>query len=149
MSNNSDVKKALAGLSGGGMVKSDKQFNDSSPKAKHETAYTKILDAYAANIDETLRRKRHYKTLIFWLAFALLAGVSLLLVGLLVILIWKKPLTGVAEWCSVVIPALVSFLTVFFVIPKVITEYLFNSEEEKYMSQIIKNIQTYDKENHT
>ena len=149
MSNNTNVQAALAELSGDELVESDKQFNASSPKAKHETAYTQILDAYAENIEQTLKKKRCYKTLIFWLAFALLAGVFVLLVGLLIVLVWKKPLTGVAEWCSIVIPALVSFLTVFFVIPKVITEYLFNSEEEKYMSEIIKNIQNYDKENQT
>lgn len=76
-----------------------------------------------------------------------LDGVFVLFVGLLFVLLWKKPLTGVAEWCSIAVPALVSFLTIFFVIPKVITEYLFNSEEEKYMSEIIKNIQNYDKAN--
>lgn len=83
--------------------------------------------------------------MIFWLAFILLVGVFVLLVGLLIVLIWKKPFTGIAERCSIVLPALVSFLTVFFDIPKVITEYLLNSEEEKYMSEIIKNIQNYDK----
>lgn len=64
---------------------------------------------------------------------------------LLILLILKKPLTGIAEWCSIVVPALAAFLTVFLVIPKVVTEYLFNAEEEKYMSEIIRNIQNYDK----
>lgn len=149
MGNDAKVQDVVAELSGAELVESDKQFNTSSPKSKHETAYTQILDAYAQNIEQTLKKKRLFKTLIFWLAFALLAGVFILLIGLLIILIWKKPLAGIAEWCSIVIPALVSFLTVFFVIPKVITEYLFNSEEEKYMSEIIKNIQNYDKENQT
>lgn len=84
-------------------------------------------------------------TMVFWLAFILLAAVFVLLVGLLIVLIWKKPFTSIAEWCSIVLPALVSFHTVFFVIPKVITEYLLNSEEEKYMSEIIKTIQNYDR----
>lgn len=149
MGNDAKVQDVVAELSGAELVESDKQFNTSSPKSKHETAYTQILDAYAQNIEQTLKKKRLFKTLIFWLAFALLAGVFILLISLLIILIWKKPLAGIAEWCSIVIPALVSFLTVFFVIPKVITEYLFNSEEEKYMSEIIKNIQNYDKENQT
>lgn len=148
MSNNTKVQEALAELSGDELVESDKQFNTPSPKAEHETAYTKILDAYAKNIEKTLEKKRCYKSLIFWLSFGLLIGVFILLVVLLVILLWKKPFSGITEWCSIVIPALVSFLTVFFVIPKVITEYLFNSEEEKYMSEIIKNIQNYDKADH-
>lgn len=149
MSKNTNVQEVLAELSGDERVESDKQFNAPSPKAKHETAYTQILDAYAENIEKTLKKKRCYKSMIFWLAFILLAGVFVLLVGLLIVLIWKKPFTGIAEWCSIVLPALVSFLTVFFVIPKVITEYLFNSEEEKYMSEIIKNIQNYDKGDRT
>lgn len=130
-------------------VNSDKEFNAPSPKDKHETAYTTILDAYAANIVQTLDKKRTFKTQVFWLAFGLLVVAFLLLVGLLAVLICCKPFAGIAEWCSVMIPAMVSFVTVFIVIPQVITEYLFNSEEEKYMSEIIKNIQNYDKENHT
>lgn len=145
MDNHSDVQKAISMLSRNEIVTSDKQFNNETPKDQHETAYTKILDAYAENIAETLKKKRCYKTRIFWLSYILLSGVAILLVVLLCVLIWKKPLTGVAEWCSVVIPALVSFLTVFFIIPKIITEYLFNAEEEKYMSEIINNIQNYDK----
>lgn len=159
MSDHSDLKKVLDSLAElektlvdrnyDEKVKSDKQFNAPSPKDKHETAYTKILDAYADNIVQTLNKKSLFKTCVFWLTFALLAGGFLLLVGLLVILILCKPFTGIAEWCTVVIPALVSFVTVFIVIPKVITEYLFNLEEEKYMSEIIKSIQNYDKENYT
>lgn len=148
MSNNTKVQEALAELSDDKLVESDKQFNRPSPKAEHETAYTKILDAYAHNIEETLKKKRRFKSMIFWLSFCLLVGVFLLLIALLIILLFKKPFSGIAEWCSIVIPALVSFLTVFVVIPKVITEYLFNSEEEKYMSEIIKNIQNYDKADH-
>ena len=141
-----DFARALAKLQDGRLVKSDSRFNKETPKAKHENAYTTILDAYAENITETLKTKRLFKAMVFWLAFILLALVFILLVVLLVWSIWKKPFTGIKEWCTVIIPALVSFLTVFFVIPKIITEYLFNSEEEKYMSEIIKNIQTYDKE---
>lgn len=148
MNNSSDVKKAIAGLTSEEIVESDKQFNISSPKDEHETAYTKILNAYANNIDKTLENKRLFKKIVFWLAVVLLAGVFILIVGLLGFLIYKKPFDGVAEWCSVVLPAIVSFLTIFFVIPKIITEYLFNAEEEKYMSEIIKNIQNYDKEDH-
>lgn len=140
--------RALAKLQGTLLVKSDARFNKETAKAKHESAYTTILDAYAENIEKTLKTKRLFKAMVFWLAFALLALVFLLLVGLLIWSVWKKPFTGLKEWCTVIIPALVSFLTVFFVIPKIITEYLFNSEEEKYMSEIIKNIQNYDKENH-
>ena len=147
MGNKTNVKLALAELSDDGIVKSDCQFNAPTQKDNHETTYTKILDAYAENIEETLKKKRFYKTMVFWLAYVLLAGVFLLFFGLLIWSIRTKPFTGIKEWCTVIIPALVSFLTVFFVNPKVITEYLFNSEEEKYMSEIIKNIQNYDKEN--
>ena len=143
-----DILRALNQLHGD-KVKSDNQFNKPTPKDDHEQAYTKILDAYADNIHRTLKTKRLFKAMVFWLAFALLALVFILLVFLLVWSIWKKPFTGVKEWCTVIIPALVSFLTVFFVIPKIITKYLFNSEEEKYMSEIIKNIQSYDKEDHS
>lgn len=148
-STKTDVQEQIADLSSSNKKEVDDEgFFVPSPKDKHETSYTAILDAYADNIKETLKIKRSYKTWVFWLTFILLAGVSLFPILLLVIAIFWKP-ANLAEWCTVVLPVLISFLTVFIVIPEVITKYLFNSEEEKYMSEIIKNIQNYDKENHT
>ena len=45
-----------------------------------------------------------------------------------------------------IIPSLVSLLTSFIVIPKIVAKYLFNRSEEDNMTQVIKNLQSYDDE---
>ncbi len=57
-------------------------------------------------------------------------------------------LTGVVSvsHVSVLIGTFVSFLTVFIVVPHTIAKYLFNTDEEKYMTDIIKSIQVHDAE---
>lgn len=137
--------KMLEALRTADREKFDSEFNRPSQREKHETAYTEILNAYSTNIVKTLSKKRFYKTLIFWLSFVLLASISVGMFVLLAILIVTDHIQDILDWCSIIVPAVVSFLTIFIVIPRVITEYLFNAEEEKYMSEIIKNIQNYDK----
>lgn len=146
MSNDPHFEKMLNDLSkrSGKEIETDSEFNTPTPKDDHDNAYTAILAAYADNLRKTMQSKRTFKRWFFWTSCFLLVGVFLLLVCV----IWlaaKKPAADILEWCSAVLPALGSFLTVFIVIPKIIAEYLFNLEEEKYMSEIIKNIQDYDK----
>lgn len=45
---------------------------------------------------------------------------------------------------GVVLPALITLITSFLVIPEIIAKYLFNSEEENSLIEIIKSLQTYD-----
>lgn len=139
--------QALTQLDNTEKVSSDVQFNYDTPRARHDESYTAILDAYTESVRDNLKKKSTYKSITFWISCAFLVIIFLLMVFILIYLVCKKSFTGVAQWCAIVVPALASFLTVFIVIPKVITKYLFNSEEEKYMSEIIKNLQDYDKIN--
>ncbi len=123
--------------------KSDDAFNKENNKSEHELTYTEILGAYSRNIKETLEQKRTYKKAIFWLSFVLLCLFTLAIIALIVFSFLSQ--STLVERISLIVPGLVSFLTVFIVIPHVITQYLFNADEEKYMSDIIKHIQDYDK----
>ena len=145
MSNNADFREAIGDLNPKMGVKNDGQFNENLNKESHELSYTRILNAYTRDLEKTLKRKRLYKSMVFWLSYTLLLGVSVLLV---VMLFTKNP-NSIIEWCAVVIPVIMSFLTIFIVIPQIITQYLFNAEEEKYMSEVIQNIQNYDKDKST
>ena len=134
------------GLEGRNEVKTESQLSD---KEQHEASYTEILKAYTKSIQKTLCWKFWFKVAMFFLSYALLIAVSVwLFFALKGSVASKEAVEAVFDWKEWLVsigPVVVSFLTVFIVIPKVITEYLFNSEEEKYMSEIIKNIQDYDK----
>lgn len=73
------------------------------------------------------------------LVLSFLAG----LVIPIVYLLCSKDLI-LANYLSLILPELLTFFTSFMVIPKIITNYLFNKDEEKYMSQIISNTQKFD-----
>lgn len=45
---------------------------------------------------------------------------------------------------AVALSALGSLATIYLTIPKIISNYLFNKDEEKYMCEIVKNIQGHD-----
>lgn len=140
-------EELIDSLSGTRSYESDAEFNI-DVVSNHEKCYTDILRAYSENLEKTLVRKLFYKKCIFWLSFALLIIFPILILAVIIIIAgfqYYGCYINMAEWCSIIIPALISFLTVFIVIPKVITQYLFNSNEEKYMSDIIKHIQDYDK----
>lgn len=128
----------------------DQQFNDDSHKARHEGSYTKILESYADGIKLTLEQKTKYKPRFFTLSYWFLLGGSLIFILLLfmclhIFMYNKSDSALISGVTSVILSATISFLTIFIVIPKIITKYLFNSEEEKYMTEIIKSIQEYDK----
>lgn len=118
----------------------DDEFNSEKNIIEHEKLYTDILSAYTESLKITLKRKLFYKKCVFWLSYALLC----IFPAGFICLVFKYDFKSLVEWCSLIIPVLISFLTVFIVIPHVITQYLFNAEEEKYMSDVIKHIQDYD-----
>ena len=124
---------------------SDDEFNKN--REAHEGSYTEILKAYETDIKNTLTKKSVYKPAIFWLSFIILVSACLLVLGLTITLIIMACIKNdLALWVTTVTEVLLAFLATFIVIPQVITNYLFNTEEEKYMSEIIKSIQTYDRE---
>ena len=133
------AETAIQGLASSQKVDSDKDFNELTKQ--HENSYTQILKAYTTDLEKTLKTKRLYKHFVFWLAFVFLV-VSFLFFGIMIIISLK--LENLERTILAIIPVIISFLTIFIVIPHIITEYLFNLEEEKYMSEIIKNIQIYD-----
>ena len=142
-----DVKKWVKGLGQAkeSSVISDEVFNENIQS--HENSYTEILAAYQEDIKSTLKKKANYKPKVFWFSFLTLIGACGLVLFLTVTVIIKAIHTdNLLLWIVTITETLLSFLTTFMVIPQVITNYLFNTEEEKYMSEIIKNIQSYDQE---
>ena len=136
-----EPKKLAEQLKGIAPVKTDDTFNAQANVDEHEKLYTDILIAYTEHLRVSLANKAKYKTCLFWLSFTLLIVFPIQLITVLA----QREFVDAYEWWSVVSPAVLSFLTIFIVVPKIIAKYLFNSEEEKYMTDIIKHIQEYDK----
>lgn len=122
---------------------SDRELSSSDKQnmIRHGELYTRLLSIYVEHAEQTLRAKRRFKKEFYGLCEHILrisCGVFLCMVFLM--------MTGVVSMADPValIGTFVSFLTVFIVIPQLITKYLFNLEEEKYMTDIIKSVQDHD-----
>ena len=97
--------------------------------------YSEILRTYKNNLLLALRKKRTFKQWVFWISLAIL--ITSFILTVIVIFVFSKKLGVIASGVA-------SLLTVYLTIPKIISDYLFNKDEEKYMCEIIKNIQKYD-----
>ena len=107
----------------------------------HNEAFTKLLNSYTDNLEGSLAQKRVFKS-----AFFLgVCGVLWKILDLTTMVVTQGVngnLSG--ENMGLYLTAMGTFLTSFIVLPKVITKYLFNPEEEKGMADIVKAIQEYD-----
>lgn len=134
---------------GGIRVKSDDDLKkrDIDSLKKHTDDYDTILNSYSDHVSKTLKSKRIMKCVFFWLSFSIMSLFSLLIIAC-PILFLIKPTTGNARLLDYIVPAitaLTSFLTVFIVIPKIIAKYLFNSNEDTVMKDVVSSIQKFDK----
>lgn len=144
MNDDNRIKEIVESLSEEKLIDTDQEFNKNKFVEEHEKDYSKILEAYSDYLQKNLDRKHCFKGIIFWVSISLLVMVVILFIDTIHTLSLNRCF-DLVTWISQIAPVVISFLTVFIVIPQIITKYLFNTEEEKYMSEIIKNIQDYDR----
>ena len=104
-------------------------------------AYNKILSHYEESIGFNLKSKHACKIATFSVSLLILV---ITVIGFFVMFVKCSSFPLLTDRLTVIIPLIISFLTVFIVIPKIITEYLFNKNEEKYMMQLLENMLKFD-----
>lgn len=101
----------------------------------HYDTYSALLDLYDDAIKKDLEEKRGYKEKYYTLSINVLKiSIILLIVAFVFFNDNREALIG----------AVVSFLTVFIVIPKTIAQYLFDEQESQNIIEIIKAVQKHD-----
>lgn len=113
--------------------------NDELSMRSHNESYTKILAGYSNTLEENLTAKCDYKKWFFWCCIGILFSVAMTLIGSVQHLTF-----AIQNVISIVSAISVAFIASFMIIPKIITNYLFNLNEEKNMMEIIQNIQKHD-----
>ena len=96
--------------------------------------YTQILDNYSKYLEETLNKNKVSKKYLINLMIIVLV----LIIGAFIII------SFIGNHLAI-ISAFISLVSAIIVIPTKIVEYLFNPQETQQISEIIKNIQNYDK----
>lgn len=121
---------------------------------KHSSIYTKLLIMYYASIKRSLLLKNFLK-IAFFIITMLAFGAVIYIFGksltdvfdLLKSLLEQEKVNteSIVGMITIVVPAASSLIVAFVKIPKIIAKYLFNKEEDNYISKIIKDIQDYDR----
>lgn len=96
--------------------------------------YTQILDNYSKYLEETLNKNKVSKKYLINLMIIVLV----LIIGAFIII------SFIGNHLAI-ISAFISLVSAIIVIPTKIVEYLFNPQETQQISEIIKNIQNYEK----
>ena len=119
--------------------------SDNSSLVKHNDQYTKLLQIYVRYARSTIKTKQRYKHQFYKLITRLLWAIvimTLLTVFYAVLLYGDKEMSQ--NLLTTLIAGGASLITAIIVLPQTIAKYLFNPEEEKVLSEIIKNVQKYD-----
>lgn len=130
----------------------DNPDSDYDEVLKHQKKYTKLLSVFV----NTTRINLYIKILLKVLFFVVTIGIWLCMIKLFSISSKdvlniiettnddEKYIKTTIDLLATFIPSLVSLITSFIVIPKIIAEYLFNVKEENSMVSIITSLQSYD-----
>lgn len=120
---------------------------------KYTDAYVNILDTYRTQIDSSVTKKNGLKEYFFTaikhimyaLTFLFITTIigSFILFGLMIKFNYQS-VSVITGSVSAIISSFVTMVLSIFKLPEIIANYLFNKEEDKLMSDIIKNIQTYE-----
>ena len=129
---------------------SEKDLNksDVSSLSKHNHQYTKLLKTYVKEFKINSKNKSNNKESIFIIAKRLLTYIPLFtcFFMLATLLLLALNVIDFLEAIPGLLTALVSLIGTFMVIPQMITEYLFDKDEEKHLAEIISRIQEYDRD---
>lgn len=106
--------------------------------------YTAILENYASITTWRNRFKEFHKWFFFWLI--VVSGIFgiVLMYRVFKIILDTNNIEKIIEATPVLLTAMVSFVSTIIVVPKTITEFLFNIKEDTGITEIIKHTQEHD-----
>lgn len=118
--------------------------DDRSRLQERNGKYSEILDAYTKNAKRVLWIKLIFRVVFLIVSIGALVGTFGLFCTVLWWIAYEKIDIGYMQTMVSIISSMVSMITVFIVLPKIMTKYLFDIEEEKNIYNIVKQIQEYD-----
>lgn len=145
------VAQNLENIYGAKQVESDEALlhkSDTSSLSAHNEQYTALLRAYVRDFENNAKDKRQNKQVLFKIAKRLLFWIPLVVILFIFVTLICIALdkVDVLEALPGLFTALATLLGTFLIVPQMITEYLFNKDEENHLAEIISKIQEYDRD---
>ncbi|MCI9141251.1 MAG: hypothetical protein HFH87_01355 [Lachnospiraceae bacterium] len=127
-------------------VKSDEQLknDDRFRMTERNGKYSELLEAYTTNTKRSLLIKVSFRIIFLLVSIGVLVGTFVVFCVTIWCILTNKVEAAYIETIVSILSVMVSMVTVFIVLPKIMTKYLFDIEEEKNMYNVVKQIQDYD-----
>lgn len=138
-STDSTEKQKVLSMAGG--LDPKNPIKDDKGLENRANMYNDILRDYRDSIHNTLKSKHVYKIITYVIVSAILVAIT----ASTIVLLFMYTKFDAIDWIAVAVPMMISFLTTFIVIPKIIAGYLFDKDEEKHMTDLLKILIEYDK----
>lgn len=123
----------------------DELQNDDRIRMKERNKkYSEVLDAFVSNTKKVLWIKLVFRVIFLLVSMGALVGIFVVFCAVLWWAANGKIEAGYLETVVTIISSMAAMMTVFIVLPKIMTKYLFDVEEEKNIYNIVKQIQDYD-----
>ena len=128
------------------LANDDLTYSDNVHLSKHNEEFSELLFEYVENYKKACKIKLSARKKMFCASVVILLMTTFTVVGAVIwgcvfITMNKGDITAVLP---TIVGAVVSLVSAFMVIPQIIANYFYNSDEEKYLSDIIGKIQDYD-----
>ena len=140
------VNESVSNLSEGNRADDRLARSDQFHLTKHNKEFTELLTCYVDNYKKLWKDKIVLRRRMFYACLILLFLVSAVSGGVIVVAT-VYAFCGNGSFESIapaVVGAVASLISGFMTIPKIMAQYLYNAEEEKYLADIIGKIQEYD-----
>lgn len=122
--------------------------SDTSSITDRNIRYSNVLSNYNHYLYDTCEFKKTYRVLFikFFLGLSALIIIALLILIFLIFISLFYFKTFSTEILIALVSSLISLIGSLIIIPTKLADFIYNKDEEKTISEIIKNIQDYDKE---
>lgn len=125
-------------------INSDQELIDFDKEylSNHNNLYSNLLEVYVKNAELSLLNKRRFKSIFFYTCIILISLTFVALIAAIIVSLFKR---NSPQIIVTLLTTGASFIASFIAIPNIIAEYLFNTSDESNFTDIIKNMQDYDK----
>lgn len=115
---------------------------------RHNESFVNLLSNYVESSNVSQKHKRRMKIFFFGIIMFIITVLSLSFVAIILFGLYMQS-KGNVKMLDLLVPIIASFSSVIisiYVLPKIIAEYLFDKREDDRLSNIVSNMQEYDKE---
>ena len=119
-------------------------LNDDLYLNRTNDGFSSLLDHYVFKVQDTYDRNQSKKDEFYELFKNILVYSYIFLAITLALCVLIYLIIGEPIIITAVIPSFIESLSVTIIIPRIIAEYLFNTEEEKNLAEVINNIQKHN-----